>query len=509
MKNTFCILLCLVSLQLFQQSAVNYYKTYNTPIGTSAISINTLSAKTFSFSHPVYKMAADSSTGNLIVSTRQKDASGKSYTNKGFHLTIKQNDSACCLLEDTKLDIQLSGEHLILSNDKRSSRFNKTLGYEQVEFPSKIIYTIEKNNSGLTYNPAIKSGTETALSCIQLGDGAVIWSAPVTGASDWNDVAHLNDSTILIAAGGLHAVNIHKGLVWSYPLTTFVKTDKPLTYSAFNKNTYDKNHEGIITSKEENKITQISSSILIGSNAIYFAAKDRIIALDKTGKLLWQSELSKYPVSRCILQEIKDNIVLVNLGVAQYNDNTVLCGKPFVMAFNKHSGSVTLNMNDEFSGSLTDVTVFKNTILIGDKSLVMEVNEEARVNPILNLYEPKFGRLLEFINGNDYYVEKEGYYVSLNFINDNVVYFKTDHGKVFGMDKGGIEYEYHFTELYKINKTMGGKKLLSQKNKTILVSENFELLHTFTTGEPAVVLKDRIYFADGKQLFVIDVNNLK
>jgi hypothetical protein len=454
-------------------------------------------------------MVPDSLSGNLLLSTRQKDPSGKSYTSRGFHLALKQNDSVCCLQEDTKLDILLAGDNLILSNDKRSGRFNRVFGYEQFEFLSKIIYVNGKNNSGLTYSTPSTSGNPQQLSCVGLLDGTLLWNASIPGTSDWNDVVQMNDSMLVIAAGGLHGVHIRKGLVWSYPLVTTLRTNKAITYSAFNKTTYERNYRGIKTSDDETQITQISSSILLTEKAIYFASKNKLVALEHSGKLMWEADLSPLPMSRCILYEKSESIVLVNLGVAQYNETTVLSGKPFVKAYNKQTGAVVLNLNDEFSGNLTDVGVFKNTVLVGDKSLVMQVTEDSRMVPLMNLYAPKFGQFLEFINGDEYYIEKEGFYVPLNFINDNVIYFKTDHGKVFGMNKGDIEYEYHFTELYKFNKNVGDKKLISQKNKTLLISGNFELLHSFTTGEPAVVIKDKIYFADGKLLYVINANELK
>jgi len=475
----------------------------------SAISNTTLTAKTFSFSYPVYKTLADSSSNRLIIGVRQKDATGKLYTSKGYHLTLKENDSISGIIEASKFDFNLVGDFLLLSNESKSSRFNLMYGYEQFEYPSKIIYPIRKNNTGLIYNPSLKIDNEIGLSCVGLSDGRLIWSAPIPAKYNWNNLTVLNDSIMVLAAGGLHAININSGLVWSYTLTTTQKINKPFTYSAFNHPTFEQFYHAINTSREEAQITQIASNILVTENSIYFASKDKLIGVTKDGKPLWEVDMLNFPMSNCLLFENKENILLLNLGIAQFNDNTVVYGKPFIAAFNKQTGAVALEKNEDAFSNIIDIELIGNSKVLANKNQIIQIGEDLSVKTLIELGEAKFGKFLEFINGDENYVEKEGFYVPLNFINDKVIYFKTDHGKVFGLNNNEIEYEYHYTELYKFNAAVGKKKLISQKNKSFLISENYELLGTFNTGEPAVTLKNKIYFVDGKLLYVINVNDLK
>ena len=509
MKKCFFIMLFFQSYLLFQQNKISYYKAISTNIGSSAISNSTVSAKTYSFNYPVYKILTDSLTNNLIIGVRQKDASGKFYTNKGYRLTIKQNDSISGILEDNKFELNLIGDFLLLSNENKSSRFNLLFGYEQFEFPSKIIYPISKKNTGLTYNPVLKIDNEIGLSCVNLSNGSLIWSAPIPAKFNWNSVTPLNDSIIIIAAGGLHAININTGLLWSYTLTTAQKINKAFIYSSFNHTTFTSFYNAINTSHEEYQITQIASNILITENLIYFNSQDKLLALNKEGKLIWESDMTELPISNCLLFENNENILLINLGMAQYNDNTVLYGKPFISAYNKQTGVISLAKSDDKFSNIIDIELINNSKIIASKNQIIEVTDSLKIRNLIDLDETKYGRFLEFINGDEYFVEKEGFYVPLNFINDKIVYFKTDQGKVFGLNNNEIEYEYHYSELYKFNTAIGKKKLISQKNKSFLISENAELLFTFNCGEPAINLNNKIYFAEGKLLHIINLNDLK
>jgi outer membrane protein assembly factor BamB len=499
----------LISLLLFQQAKFNYYKSGITPLGISAISVSTINAKTYTFSYPVYRVIADSAMKQLIVSVRQKDATGRAYTSRGYHFEMRQNDSVGGLLEDNKLEMEVAGDKLIFSNDKKSSLFNREFGYEQFEFPARLIQCFPKSGAGLLYNPSVKGETEIPLSLVNLKDGHIIWTADVPSAQNWNDVRALNDSVILVAAGGIHAINVKRGLVWSHRLSTSLKITKPLTYSSFHAPTFQKYFHPAVTSSEEGFVWQLSSDILVSNNKIFYASRKKLLSLDSAGNKLWSNDLSESQVSSCLLFDFGQNVLLLNPGIALYNQNEIQYGKPFVAAYSKASGEEMLNEELDMMPNIADFMQIKDGMVFANKDKVMKLQNDLKVMTLIELGENRYGKFLEFINGDEYFVEKEGFYVPLNFINDNVVYFKTDHGKVFGIDKSEIEYEYHFTELYKLNTTVEGKKLISQKNKTLLISPNFELLCTFNTGENAYSLNGKIYFTAENKLHIVNTADLK
>lgn len=489
----------LLAFESYSQKVKRFIKE----IGSSALSGNTLAAKTFSFEYAIYDTEIDSTSNKLFFTTR-KPSIGKQFSKMGsLGLLEYDNDSLSWNVNVTQFKITNANSNLLISNESKTSRYNKTYGYEQFQYPGKIVYSFS-NNTGLMYT----TNNSNDLKCVQLSDGIVKWSASIPSSYNWNDVKKLNDSVYIIAAGGIHAININTGKLWSHELVTTDVSKNAFTYSALKANNLANFFNAVTTNTFENQITSIASNILIDSNSIYFATKNKVLSTDYLGKINWEYDLTNVPASCMLLRKATNNLTLFGLGVASYNDNSVLYGKPFVLKLNAATGKLESNTINILEG-ITDFCLFKQDLIFANKkSISQTIIANSEQENILDVGENKFGRFNEFIDGDKYYVEREGFYVPLNFINDNVFYFKAENEKVYGVSNSKIEYEYHFSELYNYKCDIGTKKILTQRNKTILTTKNFELMATFKTDAPLKVLKDKIYFIDEKLLYVIHLKEL-
>ncbi|MBA3681558.1 MAG: hypothetical protein H0W73_10400 [Bacteroidetes bacterium] len=496
-----------LSLNSFSQTQMNYYKSFMMDIGISATSVKTITAKTYSLSAPLYDYQSDTSSNQLIFSTRKKDPSGRLYVNKGFIAGLNcATDSINWLYESLRFELNLTNDFLLFSNEDKTSRYDKKHGFEVYDFSQKIVYPIAANSAGLTYaNP--KNADE--LHCVSLLNGNVYWTANLSHKEDWIDVKHLNDSILIIAANGLHAVHVNKGLIWSRALVTAEKNQKSLVYSVVNKSNVQKINKSFKTTKEDNLLTHLGSNILIDGDVIYFAGKEKLIAVRTNGELIWELSLTDLPISKMILTKSGSAVTLINLGLSQFKDNYVLYGKPFVTNIDAATGKINTQSKYTSSENLIDFLQQKHSYLLADKKGIFQTNSnEESFESIIPLDDHKYGRFVEFINGDEYYVEKEGYYVPLNFINDNVVYFKTESNKVYGVDKVDVQYEYHFTELFKMDKTYKDKTVIYNYKKTFVINKNFELLATLDLVEQSIIMKNKIYFFGGKLMNILDLDEL-
>lgn len=423
-------------------------------------------------------------------------------------MCIQKNDSIKSVYEDSKLDFEMLGDFLLMSSNSKTGRFNRKHGYEQFEYPSKIIYINQSNEIGLSYNPLFKTGNEINLSALNLNDGNVLWSAPLESKNYWNDVLGVNDSLICIASSGLHGVNSLRGVNWSYPMITAEKPKKPLIQTVFNPITLNRFFKPIKTSNTEGIVRQLASNILLVDGLSYFAATDKIISVDLSGKLIWETDLKDKNNSLSFLVDYSSNVLLLNLGLGLINGNYISYGKPSVMLFSKQFGQLIYLEELSQYGLLSDMQIFKNKLYFASRSDILYADNIGVKNQY-HIDKIKYGEFTEFINGDEYFVEKEGFYVPLNFINDNVVYFKTDQDKVYGLNNDQIDYVYHFTELYKLKAEEGGKKIISQRNKSLLISENLELLSTLKAAENVIGMNNKFYVYNAGFLYIIDLNDVK
>lgn len=490
------------------QQPPKHVSTGTAVIGTSAISINTLTAKTYQLNYPFYTYCADSATGLLFFTARQKTDNGDLYMNKSFIGALNMDrDTMDWLYQSVYYELNMPGNSLFFSNDQKTAQYNKLHGFEEIKYPSKIVYALPSSNKGFTY----KEAGSNALSCINLADGTVNWAGQVPSGENWVDIKLAADSTLLLAAGGLHAIQPRSGILWSHPLATSTRVTKALTYSLANNNPSIRNISTVVkTATDEYSVTELSSNILTDNGVIYFAGKEKMIAVSTDGKLLWELDMKEFPVSKMFLYKKGASLTLVNFGLANYEDHYVIYGSPFVLSIDPENGKVKSRSNLAGIENLVDFTITDKSLVFAGKTAVLEVKEgRDEVETILTVDAGKYGNFAEFIDGRHYYVEKEGFYVSMNFINDNVLYFKADNNKIYALDKGSIAYEYHFTDIYRLEKKFDNKLLIASEDKTLLVSTNFDLLATFNTGSKPLVKGNRIFFVGDQQVYSVDLNTLK
>src|SRR5690606_30323009 len=119
----------------------------------------------------------------------------------------------------------------------------------------------------------------------------------------------------------------------------------------------------------------------------------------------------------------------------------------------------------------------RSLIFAGKDGILEVIPGKPQLKTVMSLGN-KYGEFVEFINGDEYYVLKEGYFVPLNFINDNPIYFRADNNKIYGLMGEELTYEYHFTELYKLDRKYRNKTILTNPQKTLITNGIFELLYT-------------------------------
>jgi hypothetical protein len=509
--NLFRILICFFVLQttVFAQSSSDKISISSGTVGISAISLHTLVAKTYGLNMSFYNYESDSLSNLFLFSLRQQSEDGKNFLNKAFIGALDASkDTMNWFSESNTYDLEIAGNSLFYSSAAKTMRVNKVQGFEENKYPSRLLYSFVKKNKGFMYLP---TGSEV-LSCVNLSDGAVNWTAGISGKENWLDTKTIKDSVLVIAAAGLSAVDLQRGLLWTYPLVTATKVNKALTYSLANDNqALEKISRVVKTSNEENDVTELSSNILTDENGtVYFASKEKMIAVDTEGKLLWELDLRAYPVSKMYLSRQGSSITLINFGLAKYADNYVVYGKPFVLTINPSNGTINNTAELKEIDNLVDFKETKTSFLFAGKTAILELKKtNGQPELLLDLNIAKYGNFFEFIDGDAFRVEKEGFYVTLNFINDNLIYFRADNNKIYGVGKEAIDYEYHFNEIYQLEEVFDNKILLRGEDKSLIISKNMELLATLAQPFKGKALGDKLILLTERRMHVLHVKDIR
>lgn len=508
LSDKLVVLITTLCFGLHAQMQVESIKVSSVQVGISAISVNSLTAKTFQLTYPLYDYKPDTLTRQLIFSARQRgESSASTYLSRGFFAALSSTSETISWINESSLyDVKISGNNLLLSNEVKSVRYNKLRGYDELRYDSKIFFTSAKYNRGLTYDRT----QENVLNCINLALGSTTWSCAIPKNENWIDTRYLNDSVLLVAAGGLHAVNIRSGLLWSFPLSTSVKTNRSFIYSNAKFNTIAQVSSVIKTSSDDNLVTQIASNILVDNNLVYFASKEKMIAVKHNGQLAWQLDLKNYPTSKMLITKTDSSLILVNFGLATHSNNFVTWGKPFIVTIDPASGRINNQYDMSNIENLADFIKTNKTFIFASKNEIQEADPgKTQLTSVLSLGAHKYGEFVEFINGDEYYILKEGYFVPLNFINDQVHYFRADNNKIYGIEGEELKYEYHYTELFRLDKKYKDKTILYNDQKTLITNSNFELLFTINLSDKNVILNNKMFFMGVSRIYLLNLDDLK
>lgn len=499
MKYYFKLLFIILSVPYFNLHA---QKKQIHLIGSSAVSGQSVMATTFSFENPLYKMIADSLSNSIYFTTRKYDYATKRYVNVGSCGKIEADDDSLHWFKNvTQFELSNTTPLLILSNSNKSSGYNKIFGYDQINFPGKIVHVNEKLNVALVISNSVNQ-----LNAHELTTGNLLWTSPLNNENNWNDLTYIDDSTIIIAASGLTSINLRKGKNWEIKLET---SSKPSGQTVISENSIISKAavQSIETSTIVSKITNLASNILVDNSTIFFADKNSLNAINLSGKLIWQQNLKNYELSQSIISIINGELLLFNLGKAHFGDNTIIYGKPFLIKLDKATGTIISDQNSKLE-TVFDFVKLNHSVLFANKKGISTTDiTNSLFESIIELDEKKYGQFNSFINPDEYYAEREGHIVPLSFINSQLIFFVTGNDKVYGVSNHKIEYEYHFTELYKKQFDVNRAVLLKNGLKHYLVSKNYELLTTINSEEMPLFLNNKLFFSDKKKLHIVSFQN--
>ena len=286
----------LITLTGFSQK--NQIQVFSNEIilGKSLVDCSVIKGFEYVFSDKIHETFLDTTTGFLTAQLRGLSKNGKWLNNTGdiVQYDIKNQK----VLWSKKIAYQSSNlqqfsKTMIYTVANKSYCLDINTGNELWEVKNNIYFVDPIDNIGIGYKFKSSTGYSNELEGIDLKNGNVVWKRDLNREYGWNDVFYTNDSTMIVVAAGLHAINIKTGKGWDYNTITG-KKDYTGTAAA--------NAVGVaaglltgtfVMSTGHNLVRDLVSNTIIDSSNIYFASKEQLVKIDKqSGEILW-----KFPFS--------------------------------------------------------------------------------------------------------------------------------------------------------------------------------------------------------------------
>lgn len=325
MKKCFVLMVLMAGLSYLQAQTTPDFMNYVT-VGRVLLNNTEVVAFKTSFDIPIHSAFFDTVTNTALVTLWNDPKGSQIVTHGDYTCTVVYFD-----LENNKpkwqrqINLQdgkywKKGSFVFCEFGKDISLIDEETGKEKFKIGVSVhplAYDAEEGWIIYATERSLTRGTDL-LKRVDLKTNKVDWKSKLVSAQDLDVRWNLNDSVVLIVGDGLHAMNVNDGSGWHIKLVTEVGAYYPV---------------------------KVYSQPFIDSSFVYMAGSKEIVTLNHSGKEIWRTDLPAKKMSCSSLGVYKDNLVLVNQGIAHvcpYPYQTFLMpwGRPFFAAFDLHTGKM-------------------------------------------------------------------------------------------------------------------------------------------------------------------------
>lgn len=506
-------LLVLVVLESIGQSSKIDVIQNERLIGKNLVSEKEIKASEYIFPKRLHESKVDSTSGYATLQLRKLSKNGKVLEISGmivvFDLkrkTVKWSKK----IDYSTGNLNQYNSFIFQTKGNKTISLNIENGEEFWDVKNDFYYVDPVKKIGVGYKYKGLAGNIHTLEGIDLTNGNAIWERELNREYGWNKISKFNDTTLLIAAAGLHYLNIENGQGWDYDAITGKKD-----YTE----TIAKNAAGIalgvltgmaIISTGNNLVRDVLSNELIENNTLYLASKEKILKLNKlNGAVLWEQELPQNQTSKSSIF-FKDSLLyMVNKGYAYWGRKRIDFGEPFITAYNKENGKQHFFTSiDEKKNPILDFKIVNNTVILlhKDKISLRSLVNGAEITS-KSFDADVLGELRFFLGDRLYKLNNDVQLSNLISTNSSKYYVQTSKSKSLELDESfNITNQFDFDNLYFHYLTYQDYKFLVKGNQTAVIDKDGKMIAELQVSENAFIVGDKLYDTNDKSLLEVNLS---
>lgn len=469
------LFLAILSLKSFAQTTPVEILN-NRIVGKNYIFQNDIMANEFVFEKRIHHSYVDSITGYATLELRKLSKNGKVLNLNGLIVVFDLKSKTVKWTK--KIDYSTSSLNqynniIILTKGNKTSRLNIEDGSSMWEIKNDLYYVNPDKKIGIGYKYNGLAGHLHTLEGINLENGETIWQRELNREYGWNKIMKLNDSDLLIVAGGLHFMNINTGQGWDYETVTGKKD-----YTE----TIAKNVGGIalgvltgtyVFSSGSNLVRDVVSNTIIDSATIYFASREKLVSLNKSdGTMNWSYPLPEDSTSKSALIEQDSTLILVNKGYAYWGNKLIDFGEPFLLKIKKTTGEkIYSEYLNKKKIPIYDLKFETDSIkLLFTDELANYTLKDGLKGQSKMFHKDTYGTLSFFV-GSQLYSKTTDPNPKYATISDSINYYvQTSLGKTLKLDKNfNFISEFNFDDLYLRQSILKNYTFINKGDQTIVL----------------------------------------
>ena len=479
----------------------NLYKSYDVSIGNNFLRNSDVKAKQFDFTYFIEDFHPDSLLQCAIFTLKESDENY--FFNNDYVVDLNfQSGQVNWTKRKGDFDVTVSSDYVVFSKEKKSICYKKVTGSKIWEFENRIRFTDYKTNTGYNKFPR----------AFDLNSGKKKWERRIDDKFSWNEIKHLDDSTILLECSGLHLINLNNGNGWDYTLTTGMDYSTPnslvrigagLGFGAI----------GVMIASYSGRpdfVNGICSNILQEDSLIYFASADSIISINYSGKINWTSPIPKDKTSSSVLINWNDDLLLLNTGYALSEGSRVKYGKMFLSLINKQTGERKYLQEFRDNDYANDYLIDKDILFIleGNSIYKYDILTGTSIASI-NIDWQEYGHSAAFIDHALLYFDTDSSHSKFTNGDEGTLYIQNKKGNLLEIDKNLKSIQYvEQNRFYKYSCEKGFLRCISNASEIIVINNSGEKIAELKLNNPQII-GNEIVNVRSMELTILDLDELK
>lgn len=479
--------------------------------GTNIISNSDIKGVMYTFPQRVHDFYLDTETGYITLQLRNLSRNGKYLDNTGKLVQFDPKTGNAAWGKEMYYAsnvVQNFNNNLITGFGGKSTSLDLNTGNNLWTIKNGIIMVNSASYIGIGYRYKSTSGYTNDLQGIDMRTGAVKWERLLERDYGWNEAFYINDSTLIVASSGLHAVNLRTGKGWDYHALTGKKDYTGMVAANAAGLALGLLTGTFVVSTGHDVVTDLVSNTLIDSAYIYFATREEIVKLNKnTGQLVWYYPIPKDMGSQSALYLDDNSVYMVNTGLGNLGVRKAKIGEPFVAAFNRETGVqkyFSFIKEKDLQILSHEVVNDKIYLLFRDKIMVCDMAGGQRLATKDFDFENKIG--LEYFTGSNIFIERENKVMALFELWPENLFVVTTDGKVLSINSQlEIEETIEKEALMFYHNQYSGYRLISKADKCSVIDKAGNRVAELKATPGAIVNGDFLYDKSDKALIVVDL----
>ena len=514
-KATILALSLLITTIGFSQKNTIQVVSHEKIVGKSLIDDSAISGVAYTFPERINETFLDTTTVFLTVQLRGLSKNGKWLNNTGniVQYDLKNKN----LLWHKKMAYQTSSlqqfsNTMIHAVGNKSYCLDQMTGNELWEVKNNIYIVNPSDHIGIGYKSKNSTKHSNELEGIDLKNGNVLWKRDLNRDYGWNNVLYTNDSTMIVVAAGLHAIDMKTGKGWDYNTITG-KKDYTGTVLA--------NAAGVglalltgtlVTSSGHDVVRDLVSNVLIDSSYLYFSSKEQLAKINKqTGDIVWTSPFPKDLPSKSSIFMNDSLVFMINHGFAFMGNRQIDFGKPFIAAYDRDSGTQKyLSVINGKDNPILDFQVLNDQIYLVLKDRMIKYSKETGALIIAKEFQnTDFGDLEHFIGNKVFITNEQNDYVSLPQSDTNKVFIYTSLGKILAIDKDlNVFKTIAYEDLSMYYSRTKSYKFISKDKQTLIVNNEGKKVAEIEASSNAFLIDKTLYDRQDTSFLAIDLKDI-